>query len=209
MILPKKFEKSVQGTHRVEAFSDGIFAFSMTLLALNLDLGTLPNLNNTAVWDALIDSGPKFLIFLVSFFVISILWVNHHHFFNNFRHSNWKLMWHNLIFLLWVILIPFITNFLGDNPTQPLVISIYGIVMALAVISFLSMVYYVFFRSDLVDNKISVKNRKEEFNRGIPAVIAYILATLLAHLNIYVSLAIFALVPIWYFVPTFLVANEE
>lgn len=209
MIFKKTFEKAVEGTGRVEAFSDSIFAFSITLLALDLNFDKVSNLSNEAVWNILVDSGPKFLIFLISFFVIGIFWVNHHHFFNNFNQSSWKLLWHNNFFLLWIILIPFITNFLGNNPTQALVVSIYGLVMALAVASFLMMVHYVFFRSDLVDPKITQAARKKELRRGWPALGVYLLASALAPLNVLISLLLFVLVPIWYFVPSFLVAEQE
>ena len=208
MLFKKAFEKNVDGTGRAEAFSDSIFAFSLTLLALDLNFGKLAELSNQAVWDVLMDSGPKFITFLISFFVIAILWVNHHHFFNNFNKTNWKVLWHNNIFLLWIILMPFITNFLGNNPTQPLVISIYGLVMAAAVGSFLLMVNYVFFRSDLVDAKISIKTRKRELRRGLPGLSAYLLAALISQWNVYISLVLFVLIPILYFVPTFLVADD-
>jgi len=141
--------------------------------------------------------------------VLVILWLNHHHFFNNFNKTSCQLLWHNNLFLLWVVLIPFITNFLGNNPTQTLVISIYGLVMALAVASFLLMVNYVFFRTNVVDEKISLQTRKKELNRGWPALLAYLTATFLSPVSIWISLAIFVLVPVWYFIPTFLVVEEE
>ena len=208
MLFKKAFEKNVEGTGRVEAFSDSIFAFSVTLLALDLNFGKLTDLSNEAVGQVLMDSAPKFIIFLISFFVLGILWVNHHHFFNNFKATNWKLLWHNNIFLLWIILMPFITNFLGNNPLQPWVISIYGLVIAAAVGSFLLMVNYVFFRSDLVDKKISVQTRKRELRRGYPGLGAYILAALVTPWNVYVSLVLLVLVPILYFIPSFLVEEK-
>lgn len=209
MAFKRTFEKNVEGTSRIEAFSDGIFAFSITLLALDLNFGKLADLGNEEVLNTLMSAGPKFLIFLISFFVIGILWVNHHHFFHNFKATNWKLLWHNNLFLLWIILIPFITNFLGNNPTQSTVISIYGLVMTFAVASFLLMVRYVFFKSNLVDEKISLKTRRKELARGWPALFSYLTASIIAQFNIFIALAIFVLVPVLYFVPTFLVAEEE
>ena len=58
---------------RLEAFSDGVFAVAITLLVLEIHIPTGENL-----WQDLGDEWPSFAAFFVSFWVIGIIWVNHH-----------------------------------------------------------------------------------------------------------------------------------
>src|SRR5919204_570969 len=60
-------------TNRLEAFSDGVFAVAITLLVLEIAVPTGDDL-----WRKLGDEWPSFASFLVSFWVIGIIWVNHH-----------------------------------------------------------------------------------------------------------------------------------
>jgi uncharacterized membrane protein len=60
---------------RAEAFSDGVLTVAITLLALDLHVeatghGTLVHQLGQA-W-------PSFVAYVVSFFVIGVIWVNHH-----------------------------------------------------------------------------------------------------------------------------------
>jgi uncharacterized membrane protein len=89
---------------RLEAFSDGVFAVAITLLALNLTV-----------------SGPKlqhqlwlhrwsFGAYLLSFFIIGIIWVNHHMLIRSIALVDRTLLFLNLVLLLFVVLIPFATT---------------------------------------------------------------------------------------------------
>ena len=60
---------------RLEAFSDGVFAVAITLLALNLTVaGPGHGLLRHQLWE----HRWSFAAYLLSFFVIGIIWVNHH-----------------------------------------------------------------------------------------------------------------------------------
>ena len=63
------------GRSRLEAFSDGVFAVAITLLALDLTVG---GPGHGHLVDQLDDKWPAFLAYLISFFMIGIVWVNHH-----------------------------------------------------------------------------------------------------------------------------------
>jgi uncharacterized membrane protein len=60
---------------RLEAFSDGVFAVAITLLALDL---TVPGKGHGPLVDQLNEKWPAFLAYQISFFMIGIVWVNHH-----------------------------------------------------------------------------------------------------------------------------------
>jgi uncharacterized membrane protein len=93
---------------RLEAFSDGVFAVAITLLALNLTVaGPGPHNQNPPLVDQL--DGPAFLAYLVSFFMIGIIWVNHHVLVRAITAVDRTLLFLNLVLLLFVVLIPFAT----------------------------------------------------------------------------------------------------
>jgi len=89
-------------TNRLEAFSDGVFAIAITLLVLELHVPTEDHL-----WSELKDEWPSFAAFLLSFWVIGIIWVNHHGVIDHIGRANRPLLYLNLLLLLTVVFIPF------------------------------------------------------------------------------------------------------
>jgi len=91
---------------RLEAFSDGVFAVAITLLALNL---TVEGPGHGHLIDQLNGRWPAFLAYLISFFMIGIVWVNHHVLVRSITAVDRMLLFLNLVLLLFVVLIPFAT----------------------------------------------------------------------------------------------------
>ncbi len=91
---------------RLEAFSDGVFAVAITLLALNL---AVEGYGHGHLQDQLHAKWPAFLAFLISFFMIGIVWVNHHALVKSIAKVDRMLLFLNLVLLLFVVLIPFAT----------------------------------------------------------------------------------------------------
>jgi uncharacterized membrane protein len=91
---------------RLEAFSDGVFAVAITLLALNL---TVAGPGHGHLLDQLNERWPAFLAYLISFFMIGIVWVNHHVLVRSITAVDRTLLFLNLVLLLFVVLIPFAT----------------------------------------------------------------------------------------------------
>ena len=91
---------------RLEAFSDGVFAVAITLLALDL---TVEGPGRGRLLDQLYDKWPAFLAYLISFFMIGIVWVNHHSLVRSIIKVDRLLLFLNLVLLLFVVLIPFAT----------------------------------------------------------------------------------------------------
>jgi uncharacterized membrane protein len=93
---------------RLEAFSDGVFAVAITLLALNLVI-TGPEDTRFSLAQKLWHILPSFLAYLLSFFLIGIIWVNHHVLIRAIKTVDRTLLFLNLVLLLFVVLIPFAT----------------------------------------------------------------------------------------------------
>jgi uncharacterized membrane protein len=92
---------------RLEAFSDGVFAVAITLLALDL---AVAGPGHGSLAHQLADHWPSFAAYVVSFFVIGITWVNHHALIDTFAKVDRKLLFLNLLLLLFIVAIPFATS---------------------------------------------------------------------------------------------------
>jgi uncharacterized membrane protein len=94
---------------RLEAFSDGVFAVAITLLALDLAIGG-PGAHHQTLASNLAGHWPAFAAYPVSFATIGIIWVNHHTLFKNFSDVDRTLLFLNLLLLFFVVSIPFATS---------------------------------------------------------------------------------------------------
>jgi uncharacterized membrane protein len=96
---------------RLVAFTDGVFAIAITLLVLNFNEPTGPD---SEVLDQLTEQWPSLLAYFLSFAVIGRFWVVHHRVFAGVRRLDSALLTLNLLYLAFVVLIPFTTEVLGD-----------------------------------------------------------------------------------------------
>jgi uncharacterized membrane protein len=116
---------------RLEAFSDGVFAVAITLLALNLAVKG-PGFGSLA--HQLGHQWPGYVAYLISFFTIGIIWVNHHMLLSNVVVVTRLLLFLNLVLLLFVVLIPVATGTVADYLSAggfdaKLAVAVYGIVL--------------------------------------------------------------------------------
>ena len=106
-------------TGRLEAFSDGVFAFAITLLALDVKLKREAMPSSAALLEALRYAWPSYLVFISSFFSILIMWVHHHNLFRLVRRVDTPLLFANGFLLMMVTLVPFPTAVVADNLRTP------------------------------------------------------------------------------------------
>jgi uncharacterized membrane protein len=115
---------------RVVAFSDGVFAIAITLLVLNLHVPEhLPP--GEHVGDALWDQQGDLLAYGLSFAVIGRLWLVHHRFFGDITHFDGRMMGLNLLYLGFVVLIPFTTEVIGDHGDTTAGVIVYAVNLSL------------------------------------------------------------------------------
>jgi len=67
---------------RAESFSDGVFAFAITLLVLGVQPPELKTGSNEELRADLIRIMPQLVPYVTSFATIGIIWLNHHAMFN-------------------------------------------------------------------------------------------------------------------------------
>jgi uncharacterized membrane protein len=99
---------------RIVAFSDGVFAIAITLLVLSINIPESLAPGET-VGDAVLDQKGHLFAYAISFAVIGRLWLVHHRFFGEITHFDGILMSLNLVYLGFVVLIPFSSEVLGDH----------------------------------------------------------------------------------------------
>jgi uncharacterized membrane protein len=199
----------VEGTGRLEAFSDGVFAIVVTLLIIEVHLPELIGSGNQAMWTALAEIAPKLISFTVSFATIAIYWVNHHHFFSRVTHSDWKLLWANNLLLFWLTVVPFTTAVVGDHPTEPVAVFIYGLNLGLAAASFSLMGWYVFFKGDLLPAAITMDERRHEWRRASVGALVYFGAAIIGLIAAPIALLMYAVIPLAWVVPTLLAPDAD
>src|SRR5690242_7003765 len=115
--------KDQRETTRAEGFSDGVIAFAITLLVLNLKDPLLdPALSQKSLFQGLLTQWPAFFAFVTSFATILIMWVNHHNMFTYIKRVNTTLLFLNGLLLFFIVLTAFTTlliaNHVGLNQTN-------------------------------------------------------------------------------------------
>jgi uncharacterized membrane protein len=115
---------------RLMLFSDAVFAIAITLLILEIKLPESFHHSQTYkdVLRSLCEIQGKFIGFLSSFFLIGIYWMVHHRMYQYIINYNNKLIWLNLLILLFVVLLPFTTGLAFEmvTPDFDVVFFIYG-----------------------------------------------------------------------------------
>ncbi|MFB9841656.1 TMEM175 family protein [Mucilaginibacter ginsenosidivorans] len=103
-----------RATARLEAFSDGIFAVAITLLALDISYPFNEHETNASLAKGLLLLWPKYFAYTNSFVTILLMWIAHHGIFKLIRHVNVQLIIANGFLMLLAVLTPFPTRVLGD-----------------------------------------------------------------------------------------------
>jgi len=104
-----------QSAERLAALSDGIFAFAMTLLVLDLRLPAAEAIHSERdLAHALISIAPQVVMYLMSFLTLGVFWVGQQTQLNHLERSTRSLTWMHIVFLFAVTLTPFSTHLLAE-----------------------------------------------------------------------------------------------
>ena len=100
---------------RIEALSDGIFAFAATVLVLDFRTPEAADVHTEAqLLGALWASAPRLLPWLLSLMTLGIFWVGQQTGLNQLERSDRDLTWLHFVFLAVVTVLPFSTRLLAD-----------------------------------------------------------------------------------------------
>jgi uncharacterized membrane protein len=131
LIAKRRTENEIE-FGRIVAFSDGVFAIAITLLVLNL--GIEKGLTEGQIDNALWDQREVFLAYGISFAVIGRFWLVHHRFFAEVEAFDGRLLGLNLVYLGFVVLIPFSSELLGEYGGKTTAVVFYSLNLAVVVL---------------------------------------------------------------------------
>jgi uncharacterized membrane protein len=125
----RTFTPDIKVEH-VISFSDAVFAFAITLMALTIDIPDLPpNLSQSELLQRLDDFYPQFEDYIISFAVIAIFWISYHQVFNHIKGSHISMVYLNLLFLLFITLLSLTTTLVTNYASYQIPYIIYCIIV--------------------------------------------------------------------------------
>jgi TMEM175 potassium channel family protein len=115
-------EKNLE-LERLVFFSDAVIAIAITLLALDLKLDHIPT--GHLAFSDLGGAWQKFVAFFLSFLNIAIFWKIHHQFFFHIRKIDSRLLWYNIWWLLFIVVLPFSASLISSYFSDVAAMSVY------------------------------------------------------------------------------------
>ena len=179
-------------TGRVEAFSDGVLAVIITIMALEL---RAPLGSDFADLRARL---PALLVYILSFVFIGIYWNNHHHLLRAARRVTGGVMWANLHLLFWLSLIPVLTEWIGEHYQKTTPAVTYGVICLGAAVAF-TILTRAIIRADGRQSQVA-KGLGRDI-KGRLSLVVYAAAIGLAFVSPWIAYALFATVSVIWFVP--------
>jgi uncharacterized membrane protein len=185
---------------RIEAFSDGVFGFAITLLVLGVQVPMLKTANDAELRIALLQALSQLVPYVTSFATIGIIWLNHHAMFHSVERVEHTTLTLNLLLLLVVTFIPYPTAVLNRYGAMPSSAFLYGCTLTALGFAY-SLLWLHIARSGLSSVRTDSNQARKRFRRNLAGSVTYPAATLMALFYPRVSSVIYFLVALYYFIP--------
>jgi uncharacterized membrane protein len=185
---------------RVESFSDGVMAVIITIMVLDLKA---PRSGEPT---ALLGLWPSFAIYLVSFFLTTIHWINHHSLMTQAPRVTAGLLWANSGVLFSASLTPFATAYVGETGLAPFPTAIYGALQCICGIAFGMMFRTIVEQRDDEAFRRRVRTRRRQ---NLGAVSVYAVSAVAALFSPILAIVLLTAVSLAYVAPTFLDARKD
>ena len=184
---------------RLEAFTDGVFAVAITLLALDLSVA---GPGHGSLVNQLSQHWPQFVAYLISFLTIGIIWVNHHALVRNIARVDRVLLFLNLFLLLFVVLIPFATATMASYLAQPGHDSHVAMALYAGVFEGMAITFSALFAWTLKEGRthqpVPPQARRTAAGRFVAGNVPYLVAIGVAFVSPAVSLGLIGAVALYY-----------
>ena len=188
-------------TNRLEAFSDGVIAVIITIMVLDLKP---PHEDMT---QSLLRLIPAFLAYLLSFVIISMYWVNHHHLIHSVRKVDAATLWCNLNLLFWLSLFPWVTGYLNETHASKTSVALYG------AITFATGLSFNILRQSIARHHLGepdfLRQHKRRNKLSIVALSCYLAAIIMAWVSTPIAILLIATPLILYFFPSLIFPEEK
>jgi uncharacterized membrane protein len=201
MAAPAPIDPPDTSTDRTESFSDGVFAVAVTLLVLDLGVGTV---RHGELATALGREWPHYAAFVVSFLTIGIIWSNHHAMFERIARVDRGLVFLNLLLLMTVTAIPFPTKLLASylraGSDEHVAAAVYSGSLLLMSIAFMATNGWSA-RRGLTGDWFTPDQIRRQLRRGSVGLGVYAAAIGLAFVSAVISLVLCGVIAIYYALP--------
>jgi uncharacterized membrane protein len=139
----------------VTSFADAIFAFSITFMAVSIQIPKLA-LNSTQMqlMSRLLELAPQFEVYVISYFIIGIYWISYHQVFNRISGPHPTMPYLILVFLFFITLISFATDLQVNYGSYQIVFVLYALVLTVAGF-LLTLIWIHAIKNRLIDNTVS------------------------------------------------------
>ena len=185
--------------NRLESFSDCVIAFAITLLVLDIHLQDIAaHVGNAEMIQALGALGPHFLIYVISFLICTVAWVSHQELIHELDCVDFKLLWLNSLYLMWIALLPFPTSVLGHHPGQPVAIVLYGAVCSITCFTSAAMRWYASYRGHLMKAGIGPAKQRHDLLVSLSISVLYLAGMTVGFFLPWLGLAFYTGIPACY-----------
>jgi uncharacterized membrane protein len=186
---------------RLEAFSDGVIAIIITIMVLELKIPheTMPA--------ELLRQWPVFFSYALSYFMVAIYWINHHHLIHYITRVDTRILWANMLLLFCVSLIPFFTAYMGENHMTSFATALY--VAELFICGFAFLILLAAVGRHFRDDEDMRCFRRAAIFKNVAALALYTIAAPAAYYHPALAFAITFVVAIMYVLPNAWLEKKE
>ncbi len=190
-------EQTELGFERLVFFTDAVMAIAITLLVIDLRLPEIPqSLAAAELPGQLNDLTPRIVSFVISFAVVGIYWSSHHRYFNYIKRYDGRLIGLNLVFLLFIVLMPFAASLLGQYSYLPVAVIVYALDVAATGFSIGAIWWYASYNHRLVDRTLDRQFIRERNAIALVIPLIFLASVPFAWLSPLASMVVWWLTPL-------------
>ena len=177
-----QMELEARDKRRLETFIDGVFAIAITLLGLEFVV-PLAQHSNEALLASFVGIVPKFIGYFLAFALLGVLLNNNWGQFQNIAYADWVLYLINILFLSFVVLVPFATTIWTSYPDTTAGVLFFDCVMFITGLILYANWSYVKRRTYLLKKGITARTLRVIAYRNASLPVASALAIALAFVS--------------------------
>ena len=180
------------GKQRLEAFTDGVLAIAITIMVLDIHV---PPGTGVSAFRAIL---PILFVYALSFTNVGIFWNNHHHMLHAADKVDGRVLWANLFLLFWMSLVPLVIRWTDESHFAPLPTASYGIVLGMAGVAYI-LLERALIKCNGSHSRIA-RAVKHDMKERL-SIAMYLLGIATAFVRPWISLVIYTIVAMSWFIP--------
>lgn len=182
------------------SFSDALFAFAITLMALSIEIPNFPNnISESELTKRLADLLiPNINHYIISFLVVGMYWIAYHRIFEYIKRVDISLVWLNLLFLFFISLVAYFTGLLSIYDTYRVIVIAFASIISIAGIILCIIWLYATRNQKLVDKNMHPYLVRYFFVRGIASPAIFLASIGISFIDIQVTYYFwFIMIPVY------------